>query len=414
MTIPAPAPSSPRLVVPDVARGLALWGIALANLPTAWLIAPPEMKASFFGGIRTTASGGDNVWDSLITVLAALFVHNRGLPLFSTLLGFGVGLISISLWRKNFPLPRARAIIARRYLWLAVFGLIHGIFLFYGDIMMLYGIAGMILAAMLTVTPKTLRWIVAILLGLTFIGFMAVAGLVYAIDFDLDQLNMSGGALINSTSYGSLLLSNLLMMLSQLVGASGYLFIYGPLFLIGFNWARRGVLSDVAAHRTELLRWVAAGVAVIIVIGLPWGLATIGVLPESLSSVFLILNSGFGVLTGPAALAALALLLKADTVPPLLKPFAALGKRSMSGYVLQSVLFFAIVMPFTAGLSNEIGAATMALVATAVWALTVVAAWLLELAGAPGPLEQLHRRLAYGPDRTPRLEARASAPARQR
>ncbi|WP_214365053.1 hypothetical protein [Canibacter zhuwentaonis] len=30
--------SSVRLVVPDFARGLALLGIALANLPTGWLI----------------------------------------------------------------------------------------------------------------------------------------------------------------------------------------------------------------------------------------------------------------------------------------------------------------------------------------------------------------------------------------
>src|SRR5699024_1853457 len=68
------APTKPRMVVPDVARGLALLGIAIANLPTAWLT-PGAPEAAFFGSIN-------NVFDQILVVASAMFAHNRGLPLF--------------------------------------------------------------------------------------------------------------------------------------------------------------------------------------------------------------------------------------------------------------------------------------------------------------------------------------------
>ena len=85
------------MIVPDVARGMALLGIAMANMTTAWIITT-DRPGSYFGGIID-----GSVWDKAAVVFGAFFVHNRGLPMFSTLLGFGVGLIAMSLWRRGFP-----------------------------------------------------------------------------------------------------------------------------------------------------------------------------------------------------------------------------------------------------------------------------------------------------------------------
>src|SRR5699024_11869238 len=81
-----------RMVVPDVARGLALLGIAVANLPTAWLT-PSAPHSEFLGSVNT-------VWDQILAVLTTLFDHNRGLRPFTTMPGFGGGLISLSFWRR--------------------------------------------------------------------------------------------------------------------------------------------------------------------------------------------------------------------------------------------------------------------------------------------------------------------------
>ena len=107
---PSPAP---RMIAPDFARGIALLGIALANIQTAWTLETSSshaenIESSYFGGY---ADG--SLLDTVFTLFSAMFVHVRGLPMFSTLLGFGIGLITISLWNKSFPLSRARQVIAR-------------------------------------------------------------------------------------------------------------------------------------------------------------------------------------------------------------------------------------------------------------------------------------------------------------
>ena len=110
----------PRMLAPDAARGFALLGIAIANIATAWLLLEDSSPAAFFGGIN-----GNSIADKIAVVIAAVTAHNRGLPMFATLLGFGIGLISLSLSRRKFPLKRARAVIAKRYAFLALFGAVH-------------------------------------------------------------------------------------------------------------------------------------------------------------------------------------------------------------------------------------------------------------------------------------------------
>ncbi|WP_448855806.1 DUF418 domain-containing protein [Corynebacterium camporealensis] len=402
---------TPRMIVPDVARGLSLLGIALANVSTAWIITE-DRRAAFFGGVLD-----DSIWDRITVVLAALFVHMRGLPMFSTLLGFGVGLISMSLWRRRFPVGAAKGIIVKRYAFLLLFGVLHCLFLFYGDIMLFYGAAGMLMGAMLTLSDKALLRIAYVLLGLSLLLGIAMGVLGYFIP----ELGENGtltpedmGMFSGLNSYGSLLLFQLFALLMQLFNIVPSLFMLFPVMLIGFVWARRGVLADVPSHRRQLTTWVGIGAAVVVFIGLPWGLATIGVLPERLAAAFMMLNSFFGVLTGPALLALLALLLQGvqeklwagASTPWWLWAFAALGKRSMSGYVSQSILFLLLVYPFTLHIGPEYGAFGQALMAIGVWLVTLVLACVLEAMDKPGPFEWVHRRLAYGKTRRAELPQR--------
>ena len=85
--------ASTRLIVPDAARGMALLGIAIANMTTAWIITE-DRPGAYFGGIVN-----DSVLDKIAVVFGAFFVHNRGLPMFSTLLGFGA-MASSRCWAR--------------------------------------------------------------------------------------------------------------------------------------------------------------------------------------------------------------------------------------------------------------------------------------------------------------------------
>ena len=131
--VAAPTPAQKvRYIAPDLARGLALLGIALANLPTAWAAPETADSAGYFGGIH----GGAGMAEQIAVVLHAMFVHVRGLPLFTTLLGFGVGLITLSLWRRGFPPGKAKRMLWRRYGFLALIGVVHLGLLFIPDLIL--------------------------------------------------------------------------------------------------------------------------------------------------------------------------------------------------------------------------------------------------------------------------------------
>ncbi|GAB3702031.1 DUF418 domain-containing protein [Corynebacterium nasicanis] len=398
MTAPA---RQARYLAPDLARGLALLGIALANLPTAWAAPETADSASYFGGIHGQAT----VAEQAAVLFHAMFVHVRGLPLFATLLGFGVGLITLSLWRRGFPPGSARKVLWRRYGILALIGVAHLVLLFFGDIIVQYSLLALVLIAMITLRDRTLMIIAWVLLGLNIV-FYTVAGiaLMFVPNFTDFSVN-PGDYQLPSDNYLQYLGSNALGGLASVVSFPILVFMLGPLFIIGFVWARRGVLIDAPAHRTLLRSWVIVGALVVLLVGLPWGLAALGILPHSWEMPFAILNTGVGVLTGPAALALLALVFRGttDSVHPGLRPFVALGRRSMSGYILQSVLFLLLTQPFTLGWGREAGILPQMAAATGVWLLTLLWAYAWDLLDWPGPVEWVHRRLSYG---------RAGLPAR--
>mgnify|MGYP002722953686 FL=1 len=75
----------------------------------------------------------------------------------------------------------------------------------------------------------------------------------------------------------------------------------------------------------------------------------------------------------------------------------------MTGYVLQSVFFLALVYPFTLNIGPDFSAAGQAALAASVWLATLLIACALEAAGKPGPFEWVHRRLSYGKTMRPEL-----------
>lgn len=386
------------MLVPDAARGLMLWGIAVANVATAWVLfagGPASMTGRVVDG---------NFWDKLTIMFTTSFVHARGFPMFSTLLGFGVGLIAASLYRRGYPLPKARGVIARRYGMLAIFGAVHMVFLFWGDIMLAYGLIGLFMACLIAVRTKVLLWVAGTLFAVTNLVALAGVLLLQAVlgSGQLQELlNGGSGDLLQVTSYWSVLLNGLIVLLGSLLGVPLQAFMLLPLMLLGFVLAREGVLAEPARHRRVLVWLAGAGLVASLGTGIPAGLEALGVLH---TGIFGILTMTLGVLGGPGFIALLALALagvqeRVDAgapVPAPLRPLIALGKRSMTGYVLQSVIFLVVFGSFALGLFADAGASVLLLVGTGGWLVTVLVAVALEAAGKPGPLEALHRRMSYG------------------
>lgn len=82
---------------------------------------------------------------------------------------------------------------------------------------------------------------------------------------------------------------------------------------------------------------------------------------------------------------------------PVVTALAACGRRSLSCYLAQSVVFVAVFVPYAGGLGDDLGTAASSGVAVVTWAGTVAFAEALRRAGRPGPAEALLRRLTGRP-----------------
>jgi len=132
------------------------------------------------------------------------------------------------------------------------------------------------------------------------------------------------------------------------------------LFLIGVLLERAGWIDRPWDHLPALRRTVVAGIAVGVLGGIPKALQTAGVIePGAVSGGVSFLLTGLHVLTGVAAglayiclFALVAARLRGRQAPGPLRALAATGERSLTAYLLQSVLFAPLLSAWGLGLGD--------------------------------------------------------------
>ena len=133
----------------DALRGLALLGIALANFPefALWtFLSADEQQAMATAGI-----------DSVVRYMQYLLVDGKFYTIFSLLFGVGFSLIL-----SRHPV----SLFVRRMLILAVIGFCHLMFIWSGDILLLYACGGLLLPLFIRLKDKALLAVAVVLIVL--------------------------------------------------------------------------------------------------------------------------------------------------------------------------------------------------------------------------------------------------------
>lgn len=369
----AAGPAGPTVVsgrspAPDLARGLMLLLIALANV-----------HLFLHGGGPTGARGypaPQTDADRVTTVLQLVLVDGRAYPLFGALLGYGLARAA------------ARApvrVLYRRGLALLVVGAAHGILIFSGDIVAAYGVVTLVMAGgVLTAVPT-------VLVGIAVVGAVLASLLVAGQGMPVQSPYQPSAATTDA-------LGALAMRASEwpsTVVVSAILVL--PATLVGIWAGQAGVLDAPREHRRLLAGWALAGLPLGVLLGLPVALTALGAwTPSETTGTVSGFAHGIGGYLG--ALGWLGLLgLLATVRLPLRAILVGAGTWSMTLYVTQSVVFSVLLAAWAGGLGDRIGLGTAALVAVATWAVTTLVAGTLARRGRRGPLELLVRWWAYRP-----------------
>ncbi len=380
-----PVPTAQRAVAPDVARGLALLGIAIAN--SVMHLAPDAI------GLGARPVDG-SVLDRAVDGVVSLLVDHRTMPMFALLYGYGIGVVVRRRAAAGVPWPVCRGDLLRRAAVLLAFGVAHLVLLFEGDILGAYGLAGLLAVAFVRVPDRALLLTAALVLP-----FAGLADGLLESALVLDPSLGTSDALASTTT-GSPLLALLMRLAGGAIAAPGGAFLALPLLLVGLWAARRELLERPADHVRLLRRTAVVGLTVSVLGGLPFATAVARLRDPSVLDVI-----GSGTLhfvTGAAGGVAFAALVgwvvatRGTTSGPVGRAVRAVGVRSLTCYLLQSVLFVLPLAPWAGGLGAGLGTAQVVTWAVGVWLVTVVVAVALEAAGRRGPAESLYRHLVYG------------------
>jgi uncharacterized protein len=387
---PAPIAKAERSLAPDIARGGMLLFIALANVPVhMW-----GMASDRYGHFT-----GQSAADHVALFIEQLVIAERSRPMFAILYGFGIAVMASRMFARGLDAKAVRKVLRRRSWWLIAFGFVHATFLFVGDILAPYGAAGLVALFFVHLSDKALkRWLVWSSLYLVVIG-LPVLGLLFSGGGEGGEPMAIDGV---PPYVGQMLMGAILSVSLDVVSVLLAMFI--PLVAAGMMLQRSGWIDRPSEHLPQLKTVFITGMIVNVLSSLPYALTALGAWEPSpavfIAATYLTLlggmYAGLGYICGFALLAHKLRGYGRRGVPGVL---AAVGERSLTCYLLQSVIMAPLLTVWGFGLGEDIGYLTAFGVAFGTWLCTVAVAVALDKAGKRGPFEVLLRRLTYGPKR---------------
>ena len=380
-----------RVQLIDGLRGFSLVGIVLANMLIFQYGLFGESEPHLFG-----IKGADLAVHSFLHIT----VVGSFMPIFAFMFGFGMIKLADSLKKREL---RPKCHLARRFLLLFIIGLLHSTFLWEGDILTFYGITGFFLLLFLNRKPKTLLiWAIILLTGAGLLGLPAAdpsdplsATSPEMINYIVQSQDVYGNGSYteikdfrnNADPFGELDTNFILIaiVLAPLITL--------PMFLLGMRSARIGTFDDPQAMRRTYYRRT----AFLIPVGLL--LKAYGVLAPQLGAESWP-GTGIGSTLGGMVLAlgyiyAFALLYAGSRRANLLARFEAVGRLSLTNYLMQSVICTSIFYGYGLGLFGHAGVFIGALIAIAVYCIQLWLSPIYLKRFRFGPVEYILRIWTY-------------------
>lgn len=393
-----PVSGSERVVALDALRGMGIVGILFVNI-------------GLFSGTQLffpTAPPDDlPFYDRIVEFLISAFAEGKFVSTLAFLFGLGF------VWQGMRAEERGESsgkLLLRRVSVLTIFGLIHAVFVWSGDILLAYGLMGFVLVLFHRRRPKTMLIWAGVTLGLPLALLLAGAALLAAFVAlgDPSQAAQSGSfpfaervaesalEAYNSGSYAEMVAQRLRELSLLLIGAIFFFPFVFAMMLTGAAVARAGWMRDLGERRAGIKRAAAIGLS----LGIPLNVA------YATSLVFDPTGTGLvgllGVICWMAGapllsigyMASMALFVLRRPGSAVSYRLSAVGKLALTNYLLQSFvmtgIFYGLAIYGELGITASVGIAVVLLAAQ----LALSPVYLKRFSS--GPFEWLWRRLTYG------------------
>jgi uncharacterized protein len=374
----ATAPTD-RVAPIDILRGMALFGVLIVNLVK-------EFRVSLFA--QFVPSGPESTANQFLDSFVSYAFEMKAFALFSLLFGVGLAIQFDRLATRERPLYW----LLRRLLVLLAFGLVHLLFIWNGDILTEYALAGMLVLPLLREDKETIAVCSLGLFGLYLFMPSLHLPIYWPDSATLTSLVESANRVYSQGTLAQVIGHNL-GELRMILPIHAFVFPRTlALFLLGVCIWRSGLLHNLRLHRRGLLLF--GLIATFFGISLTLAAAmnvfsntpTFGAYMSNLAPTVQAL--------GYASLIAVAIQL--PYLGSVLKIFAPLGRMAFTNYIVQSLVFGWIFFGYGLGQFGRMTVTAALLLGVSVYIMQLIGSALWLRWFRFGPLEWLWRSLMYG------------------
>ena len=375
-----------RIEALDLMRGFALLGIFIANMlffhtpiiyvdPYSWFTVPADVETYRW---------------------IAIFVQGSFYPIFAILFGYGINMQYEKAVKAGLPFA---PVLARRLAVMLLFGLIHALLIWAGDILMTYAIMGFLLILFVRIPAKWLVPIAAVLYIIPMGGLIFLMRLMERMDpesnltsfADIHQIELSISAYAHG-SFGEIFVQrfNDWLMIGVANGLLLGLFMVFPLILVGVVLSKWKVIERAGEMKGRL-----AVLTVIMIAAGVW-LKSLAFTNEPTASNLLTQETFGGVILALGYIALMLLLAQLPLFRTVFRPVAKAGRMSLTTYLTQSVVATLIFYAYGFGMYGKVDLATGTWIAIGVFVIQVIFAELWLSKFRMGPVEWVWRKATYG------------------
>ncbi len=391
--------SKERVVSIDVIRGFALLGILLANI--LFFKSPLFQKQ---GATVPEPLGEAPFLEQTGHFVIEFFVNGKFYPMFSLLFGLGFYFFYSRIVQRGLD---GNSFFKRRMTFLLILGLIHLIFIWSGDILHTYAVAGFFLLLFIDKNPKViLTWGIALLgvswIVLSLLFFLSSIALTMkgnAMGADIQNNIAAAYQVFSEGTYGEILafriqeevfyvLLNLFLTVPNVLG----------IFLIGLYFGKQEWFTKAEEYqkkwRNLFIHSFWSGILLTSIY--TFLLFDLFPIPYSLA---VSLADGLNIIAGPLLMLCyvsfFVLLIQRIKSLKALVPLAAVGRMALTNYLMQSVILVFIFYGFGFGLFGSVNIVESILIAIGIYLLQVVFSTLWLSKRSQGPMEALWRKWTY-------------------
>lgn len=394
----APVKTSKRYVILDALRGFAILGICAANYP--------EFSLYTFQSKEITDAMPTAAIDRVLRFLLYFLVDGKFYTLFSLLFGIGFSIIISNAARKGVNGFR---IFYRRMALLTLIGFLHLMFIWSGDILMLYALLGMCLPLLRNVSDRGLLRTAAFFLLLPIavdavtqvLGVSLSAPAVreqwrYCDRYGITEENF-GYWLRDATSYGDMfkfLIQGAWVRVQEFVDGNRYFKVFG-LFVLGFYIGRNRMYADLAARKPLLRRVTVIGLAAGLPLSLLYAWSCMNGHPLG-NAVHTAIYTVSVYPLGLAYMCGMCLMYLRHNDLAVWRRLAYPGRMALTNYIGQSVIGALLFYGIGLGLGASFGLVYTELIVAGVYLFQMAFSRVWLRFFRFGPLEWIWRMLTYG------------------